>query len=256
MGAADEIVIPGTKVVSEEPVMKKLVLEDTDIKPPAPSPTPETLKLIEQANTELKDWHPQWGAKPSGDSRAEESAARLREFNDAAIKRFKLPGQDKMSGKTAEKERVRNLLHIAEFCRRLDKILGPAADGGSRIFLNKPPQAPGIESGKLMGLFIKIRGMDMFTFHEDLPPGWKKICAVQVPYMSEWGIMNLDDRGMFRSWKYIGWRGQVLLRLILAEAITKEEAHAEFGVPQGVDVDREYLKILEAWERNGKRTAN
>jgi hypothetical protein len=254
MGAGDEIIIPGTTVVKEEPVMKKLVLEDTEIKPPAPSHTPSTYELIKKAKDELRDWHVQWGKKPQADGRAAESAARLREFNDAAIKRFKLPGQDKMSGKKAEKERVRNLLHISQFCRRLDKILGPAIDGGSRIFLNKPPSAPGIESGKLMGLFIKIRGMDNFTFHEDLPVGWKKICAVQVPYMSEWGVMNLDDRGMFKSWKYIGWRGQVLLRLILQGAITKEEAHNEFGVPQGTDVDREYLKILEAWERNGKRT--
>lgn len=217
---------------------------------------PETYALIDQAKTELKDWHPQWGKKPEKDNRAEDIASALREQNDALIKRFKLPGQDKMSGRKAEKERVRNIMHIAEFCRRLDKILGPAYDSGSRVFLNKPPQAPNIESGKTMGLFIKIRGMDLFTFHEDLPLGWKKICAVQVPYMSEWGIMNLDDRGMFKSWKYIGWRGQVLLRLILADAITEEEAHKEFGVPQGVEVDREYRTILENWRKNARQQAN
>lgn len=218
------------------------------------SHTSETYNLIDQAKSELADWSVQWGKKPAKDMQAEETAARLREENDLITRQFKLPAQDKMSGPKAEKERVRNLMHIAQFCRRLDKILGPAADGGSRVFLNQPPQAPGIEHGKLMGLFIKIRGMDMFIFHEDLPPGWKKICAVQVPYMSEWGIMNLDQRGMFNSWKYIGWRGQVLLRLILAEAITEEEAHKEFGVPQGNDVDREYLRILTNWRENGKRT--
>lgn len=218
------------------------------------SHTPETYALIEQAKEELKDWHPQWGAKPQKDTRAEDTALRLREENDALLKRFILPGQEKLSGRQAEKERVRNLLHIAQFCRRLDKILGPAADGGSRLFLNKPPHAPGMENGKMMGLFVKIRGMDQFTYHVDLPAGWKKVCTVQVPYMSEWGIMNLDDRGMFKSWKYIGWRGQVLLRLILAGAITEEEAHNEFGVPQGVEVDREYLKILENWRANGQRT--
>lgn len=218
------------------------------------SHTPETYALIEQAKEELKDWHPQWGAKPQKDTRAEDTALRLREESDALLKRFILPGQDKLSGRQAEKERVRNLLHIAQFCRRLDKILGPAADGGSRLFLNKPPHAPGMENGKMMGLFVKIRGMDQFTYHVDLPAGWKKVCTVQVPYMSEWGIMNLDDRGMFKSWKYIGWRGQVLLRLILAGAITEEEAHNEFGVPQGVEVDREYLKILENWRANGQRT--
>jgi hypothetical protein len=216
------------------------------------SHTPETYALIKQAKTELKDWHVQWGPKPQKDTQAEETAHRLREENDILTKRFKLPGQDLMAGRKAEKERVRNLMHIAQFCKRLDKILGLAYDGGSRVFLNKPPEAPGIEKGKLMGLFIKMRGMDMFPYHEDLPPGWKKICAVQVPYMSEWGVMNLDQRGMFKSWKYIGWRGQVLLRLILAGAITEEEAHQEFGVPQGVEVDHEYRKKLEEC-KNGQR---
>lgn len=249
MGAGDEIIIPGTKVVGEEPVMKKLVLEDTDIKPPAPSHTEKTYGLIEQARTELKDWHPQWGKKPAGDSRAKESAARLRELNNEAIKRF-LPRELR-----DEKHRVRNLMHIREFCRRLDRILGPAADGGSRVFINDPPRHPSIDE-HMKGLFIKIRGMDNFIYHTDLPPGWKKICAVQWPYMSEWGLMNLDERGNFKSWKYIGWRGQVLLRLILAEAITEEEAHKEFGVPQGVEVDREYRTILENWRKNARQQAN
>src|SRR5262249_25520943 len=145
-----------------------------------------------------------------------------------------------------------------QFCEKLHNILGMAADGGSRIFINTPPAIPHFDNTKMKGLFVKIRGMDQFFFHTDLieslGPGWKKICAIQVPYMSEWGIMNLDDRGMFRSWKYIGWRGQVLLRLILAGAITEEEAHREFGVPQGVDVDREYHKKLQEFNRNGERT--
>jgi hypothetical protein len=215
----------------------------------------KTYALIDQARTEFRDWHVQWGKKPEKDSQTEETAVRLKEANEALLSRFRLPAQDKLTGKKAEKERVRNLMHITKFCQKLNNILGPGADGGSRIFLNRPPEAPGMEHGKLMGLFIKIRGMDMFTFHEDLPPGWKKICAIQVPYMSEWGIMNLNDRGMFKSWKYIGWRGQVLLRLILADAITEEEAHAEFGIPQGVEVDREYRKKLEE-HRNVKRNAN
>lgn len=211
--------------------------------------SPETYKLIEQAKTELADWHPQWGAKPEKDSQAEETAAQLHEENVAAIKSF-LPS-DKF---TNEKERVRNLMHITEFCRKLNSILGPAADGGSRIFINTPPAIAGFDNQKMKGLFIKIRGMEQFTYHTDLPPGWKKICAIQAPFMSEWGILLTDAHGGMRGWKYIGWRGQVLLRLILSGAITEEEAHAEFGVPQGVEVDLEYLKILDEWRRNGKRT--
>jgi hypothetical protein len=207
------------------------------------SHTPETYKLIEEARTELSDWHPQWGEKPESDSRAEDAAAALHELNTAAVKRF-LPS-DRMLD---EKERVRNIMHVDVFCKKLKNILGPG-----RIHINIPPSIPNFDNNKLRGLFIRIRGMDNFTFHEDLTPGWKKICAIQGPYMPEWGILLVDDHGGVRGWKYIGWRGQVLLRLILAGAITEEEAHKEFGAPQGVEVDREYFKILRQWRENAKR---
>jgi len=215
------------------------------------SHTPETYQLIQEAKTELADWHPQWGKRPEKDHQAEETAARLHEENTDLVKQFRAPNQHKLLN---EKERVRNLMHISTFCAKLHNILGFAADGGSRIFINKPPAIKGFDNEKMQGLFVKVRGMDQFTFHTDLEPGWKKICAIQVPYMSEWGIMLEDAHGGMMGWKYIGWRGQVLLRLILAGAITEEEAHAEFGVPQGVNVDREYLQKLTEWRNNGKRT--
>lgn len=208
------------------------------------SHTPETYKLIEQARTELADWHPQWGEKPEKDGRAEEEAIRLREENEAITKQFRPSLPD-------EKNRIHGLMHVNWFCKKLKNILGPG-----RIHINTPPAVPGFDNTKMRGLFIRIRGMDNFTFHSDLNPGWKKICAIQGPYMPEWGLMNLDSRGMFKSWKYIGWRGQVLLRLILAGAITEEEAHKEFGAPQGVEVDREYFRILENWRQNAQRAAN
>lgn len=212
----------------------------------------KTYNLIEQAKAEKADWSVQWGAKPETDGRAEEMAYRQRELNDALIKPYVQPERF-----IDEKNRVRNLMHISDFCRKLDRILGPAYDGGSRIFINTPPSVAGFDNEKMKGLFIKMRGMDTFTFHVDLPAGWKKICAIQTPRMSEWGIMNLDDRGAFKSWKYIGWRGQVLLRLILAGAITKKEAHEEFGEPfVGDGVDDEYFRKLEEFERNAKRDAN
>lgn len=251
MAAADEIIIPGTEVIKTESppnLMRKLVLEDSGAKPVAPSHTSETYALIEQGKTELQEWHPQWGKKPAKDTRAEDIAAWVREENDRKTKKYRPENP-----LTNEKERIRNLMHVRDFCAKLHNILGLATDGGSRIFINVPPAVTGFDNTKMAGLFIKMRGLDMFTYHTDLPPGWKKICAIQVPYMSEWGIMNLDERGMFKSWKYIGWRGQVLLRLILAEAITEEEAHREFGVPQGEEVDREYRKILDNWRRNAKR---
>lgn len=206
----------------------------------------KTYDLIKTAKEELKDWSVQWGAKPEKDAKAIEHLAQLQE-NTADYVKMYLPRELR-----EEKERIRNLMSLADFCRKLHSILGPASDLGSRIFINTPPAVAGFDNQKMKGLFIRMRGMDMFTYHDDLPPGWKKICAIQSPYMSEWGIMNKDARGMFQSWKYIGWRGNVLLRLILAGAITKEEAHKEFGVPQGVEVDREYLRILEEYER-GKR---
>lgn len=206
--------------------------------------TLETYKLIEQARTEFSDWHPQWGARPEKDSQAEDTAHMLHEENESAVKQFRVPEKF-----TNEKERVRNFMHVNEFCKKLKHILGPG-----RIHINIPPPIPGFDNNKMRGLFIRIRGMDNFTFHEDLNPGWKKICAIQGPYMSEWGIPLTDAHGGIRGFKYIGWRGQVLLRLILAGAITEEEAHKEFGAPQGVEVDREYHRILGNWRRNGKRT--
>lgn len=218
-----------------------------------PDHSEKTYSLIESAKKELRDWSVQWGAKPIPDSAAIDKALELREQNDEVIRPYQAERRY-----VDEKNRVRNLMGIGEFCRKLDRILGPAHDGGTRIFINDPPRHPAIDE-HMKGLFIKMRGMDAFYFHvyedgkPELPAGWKKICSVQVPYMSEWGIMNLDDRGCFRSWKYIGWRGQVLLRLILAGAISKEEAHAEFGEPQGNDVDREYLNRLREYERDTKR---
>jgi hypothetical protein len=215
--------------------------------------TPETYKLIQQGHEEFDNWLPQWGTKPARDHQAEERAAELHELNTAAVRKF-LPSGNMLD----EKERVRSLMHIKDFCAKLHNILGFAADGGSRIFINTPPAIAGFDNKKMKGLFVKMRGMDSFIYHADLiqslGPGWKKICAIQSPYMSEWGVLLVDDHGGVNGWKYIGWRGQVLLRLILAGAITEEEAHKEFGVPQGVEVDREYLKILTEWRQNGKRT--
>jgi hypothetical protein len=214
----------------------------------------KTYDLISQAQQELRDWNVKWGAKPKSDGGAVEAAHFWREKNADAIKQFQADRRF-----TDEKGRVHNLMHIDQFCRKLHNILGYAADGGSRIFINTPPPIPHFDNTKMKGLFVKVRGMDNFIYHTDLleslGPGWKKICAIQVPYMSEWGIMNLDERGCFKSWKYVGWRGNVLLRLILAEVITLEEAHNEFGAPQGTDTDKEYFKILEAW-KHGKRTTN
>lgn len=210
----------------------------------------KTYELIKTARQELADWHVQWGKKPVADTQGLETAQRLREENDQLIEQFRpLPMRD-------AKNRLRNLMHVSEFCRKLHNILGFAADGGSRIFINMPPAIAGFDNEKMKGLFVKMRGMDMFTFHMDLPAGWKKICAIQTPYMSEWSQMNYDDRGNFKSWKHIGWRGNVLLRLILANAITKEEAHKEFGVPQGTEVDKEYFTKLREYEINAKRESN
>ena len=242
--------IPGTKPdpLKDETPKTSASADIGGVEVPA-SHTPETYALIKQARQELADWNVKWGAKPQTDSRSTESAHFWREKNDELIKPYKAKERY-----VDEKGRIRNLMHVAEFCRKLDRILGPAHDGGSRIFINHPPKHPAIDE-HMKGLFIKMRGMDQFIYHTDLPPGWKKVCSIQVPYMSEWGIMNLDERGCFKSWKYIGWRGQVLLRLILAGAITEEEAHQEFGVPQGTEIDREYHRLLKE-HANGKRTDN
>ena len=113
--------------------------------------------------------------KPERDTRAEDTAAQLREENDDLVKPF-LPARDL----TDEKERVRNLMHIKDFCAGLHRI-GPAADGGSRIFINTPPAIAGFDNKKMKGLFVKMRGMDNFIYHADLirslGVGWKKICA-------------------------------------------------------------------------------
>lgn len=232
--------IPGTKPVKlkdDNPWVSRATGKLGGIEVPA-SDSPEIVKLIEQAGIE----------RPEAESQTVELAHEAHESNSEAVKRFRQPGQEKF---TDEKGRIRNLMHIHEFCGKLHAILGPAADGGSRIFINTPPSIPGFDNTKMKGLFIKMRGMDQFIYDIDLGPGWKKICAIQVPYMSEWGIMHLDAHGLFKSWKYIGWRGQVLLRLILAGAVTEEEAHKEFGVPfQGDDVDSEYFKILANRRRN------
>lgn len=145
--------------------------------------------------------------------------------------------------------RTRNPIHIKRFCEKLDNLLGKYF-GQSRVYLNQPPADPTGQFKNQMGLFIRIRGMERYPFHDDLPLGWKKITSVQVPYMGEYGVPHFDTYGAIRGWRYIGWRGHVLLSLIKNGAITEEEAHREFGFPSSEN-STSYLRQLYEY-RNRK----
>lgn len=178
-----------------------------------------------------------------------EFAQATHEDNVRMGKQYLLPGQEHLSD---EKERVRNPMHIKRFCMKLDRILGKTLDGQSRVFLNQPPPTPNGQFRNQMGLFVRVRGMEQFAYHDDLPKGWKKIGSVQVPYMSEFGILKVNAHGLQTGWKYIGWRGQVLLALITQGVITEKEAHQEFGQPDGGPGTLLYRKKLHEHRNRAK----
>jgi len=177
--------------------------------------------------------------RPKSDGRAQERLAELHErnANDYRIR-------DAVSMVTDEmldvKARNRNPMHISEFCRKLDNILGQE-HGLSRVYLNKPPDHPQFRGQ--MGLFVKVRDHERQKFTEHLPVGWKQITSVQVPYMPEWSTPRLDPYGAIIGYIRIGWRGNVLLNLIKQGIITEEEAHAEFGEPSSTSSES-YRKQL------------
>jgi len=177
--------------------------------------------------------------RPKSDGKAQEVAHALQERNknDFRIRNAINLVTDEMLD---VKARSRNPMHVVEFCRRLDKILGKE-HGLSRIYLNKPPDHPQFRNQ--MGLFIRVRGQERRQFHDDLPVGWKKFTTVQVPYMAEWGVPRRDPYGALIGWIRLGWRGNVLLNLIKQGAITEAEAVAEFGEPSSVSSES-YRKQL------------
>ena len=236
--------IPGTRPVNlkdDNPWVSRATGKLGGIEVPA-NPSPEILAMIEQAGIE----------RPKPENQLVELAQEAHEANacDPRVQKYKIERQDELT----DVERVRSLMHIVTFCRKLDNILGKDIFGASRVWLNTPPPMEGFDNTKSRGLFIKMRGMERYPYRQDFPLGWKYIGPVQVPYMSEFGILNEDAHGMQAGWKYYGWRGHALLALIMQGAITEDEANREFGKPRGDHIDKGYREKLERWNRDGKRT--
>lgn len=189
------------------------------------------------------------GAKAPSRTIVKEFAQATREQNLGTSKQYLLQGQAILED---EKQRVRNIMNIKRFCQKLDRILGKTQDGKSRVYLNQPPPTPKMQFRNQMGLFVHVRGMERHEFHDDIPKGWKKIGSVQVPYMPEFGILRTNDHGLQAGWKYIGWRGQVLLALITTGVITEAEAHKEFGEPHVGEGTVLYRQKLYAYRNRVK----
>jgi hypothetical protein len=84
---------------------------------------------------------------------------------------------------------------------------------------------------------------------------WIYVGAMQCGYMPEFSIMNFNEHELPTTEKYRGWRGTVLLRLILGGYITEEDAHREFGKPIENSASRQYREKLFIY-RNCRREAN
>lgn len=177
-----------------------------------PTEDPEILEQLQRAQED----------RPKGETFVEEQALALKEMNSHDASRYRLTDQDHH---TSEKERLGNFLHWKDFVRKLENILGH-----SSIYIHKPPAGPNNQFENIRGLFVRIRGQERKQFTENGPTGWKCVGAMQVPYMSEWGVLHQDEHGVFKNEKYKGWR-TVLMALILNDAITEQEAHQEFGSP-------------------------
>ena len=148
---------------------------------------------------------------------------RLHEKNVERVRGFRWEDQDKLLDPT----RVGVVLSEREFLFRLGRIL--------------PVKVNDWTARGMRGLSAWKNGR------------YEYVCAVQCGYAPEFSLMNYNDYWLPTTEKYRGWRGTVLLRLILGGYITETAAHKEFGKPVANSASVIYRKKLYEY-RNRKET--
>lgn len=147
---------------------------------------------------------------------------RLNEENTNSVRGFRWENQEDF----VDPDRVGVILHENEFLTRLGKLGTFKPNDWSRH---------------------GMRGLNIFWQGK-----WKYLFAIQRGYAPEFSLMNFNEHQLPTTEKYRGWRGTVLLRLILGGYITEEAAHAEFGPPMLTRATLRYR--LKLWKyRNGRK---
>src|SRR5271167_4807572 len=159
-----------------------------------------------------------------GETQVQEQAAALREGNVAIAATTRLPNQEHHTNRAA---RVMNIMSTRKFMGKLNKILNRRH---AEARLRDCDPGPSGQFANMKGLFVLMPGEERKVFDESWPVGWKFITATQDPNMSEWSLLGEDEHGAPSGIKLIGWR-QVLLQLVMKDALSEREAHAEFGEP-------------------------
>jgi hypothetical protein len=154
--------------------------------------------------------------KPTNQST--ELAQKLREENTDSVREFRWEQQELFAA--SGPDRIGRILSEREFFDLLGQICKFKANDWS------------------------ARGMRGLSILKD--GKWEYVGAVQCGYMPEFSLLLLDEHGVPTVEKYRGWRGTVLLRLILGGYVTEHEAHRVFGKPDPNRASRVYRRKL--WE--------
>ena len=160
-----------------------------------------------------------------------EELCRQKEMSTAMVKAYRFEHQDDLASEGPE--RVGKIMNILEFWDKLKTII------------------PCYISSTVRG---GMAGLAVLKPHEELDPetgnkvkkDWHYVCGVQVGYMHEYSTLRIDSHGLPTNEKWRGWRGTVLLRLIMGGFISEADAHRVFGEPaQGMG--RGYREALYHW---------
>jgi len=138
-------------------------------------------------------------------------------YNSPATQQQRWAGQARWQGRENEEMRVMNIRHPYWFMRQLRRAGIDARESESRharLWLN---------SWSLIGRI----GVNAWVRGEV-----RTITTLQYPYGPEWSVMRFNDYNVPTNEKYRGWR-TALLALIIADAITEDEAERAFGKVSG-----------------------
>jgi hypothetical protein len=202
-----------------------------------------------------------------------EAEQQLFEENYRAAHALRWKGQERWMGKENEEMRLVNILHPHEFMRKLERagvaasidvavvwtwvpddttgllVLRPKARSNARLWLHENAiyrKGTSETNAGLVGVSAWVREPD----GSETP---KLVTSLQWDCGPEWSLMYFDEYNVPVRERYRGWR-TALLRLILSDVVTEEEAERAFGRVVENPASELYRETLQSYrERKGQR---
>ncbi len=194
-----------------------------------------------------------------------EAEAELFEENYRAAHARRWKGQERWMGRENEEMRLVNIMHPHDFIRRLQSAGVPASIEPAVKWVWLPDDKTG-----LLTLHPKTLSTARLWLHEEAiylkgtsathagrvgVSAWiKGEDGVQVPRCitslqwdcgPEWSIMRFDEMDVPQNERYRGWR-TALLRLILCDVVSEDEALKAFGPVHASEASELYLETLQS----------